>query len=251
MEVWIVEDGEKRGPFQTYELRDRIERKELNGDELSWHKDQDEWLPLRELDVFRGEFEESAPELFIPPPLPSSPHPFLRFWAHWFDVFLYQLCVFALVRLTGQDLVQAMFSPWFRNLYMLPFLILEALCIHLYKTTPGKFFLGIRVVLPDERPLALGAALMRSIRVFIVGMGILFWILPFICHALCLWYTLKNNEAPWDTIAGNKVRVVGPLLVPVFIFMMLFAIVLVLLSLVLMPALFELRQMAEETAKSS
>ena len=41
MEIWIVEDGGKKGPFETYLLRERIEAGELSGDELAWHKDQD------------------------------------------------------------------------------------------------------------------------------------------------------------------------------------------------------------------
>ena len=44
MEIWIVEEGKKRGPFETYQIRDRIEAGELAGDELSWHKDQSGWV---------------------------------------------------------------------------------------------------------------------------------------------------------------------------------------------------------------
>ena len=46
MEIWIVEDGGKKGPFETYLLRERIEGGELSGDELAWHKDQDGWVTV-------------------------------------------------------------------------------------------------------------------------------------------------------------------------------------------------------------
>ena len=62
MEVWIVEEGEKRGPYQTYEIRERIERGELAGDELAWHRDQEQWTELREMDAFRSGFEKSSQE---------------------------------------------------------------------------------------------------------------------------------------------------------------------------------------------
>ncbi|NIP97030.1 MAG: DUF4339 domain-containing protein, partial [Akkermansiaceae bacterium] len=136
MQIWIVEDGERKGPFETYEVRERIEGGQLSGEELSWHKDQDEWVPLKQLDVFRSEFEESVEVAVAPRSLPSRPRPFLRFWARWFDIFLYLLLVYSLLLVTGQDLAQAVSSPRFRYLYFLPFLILEAVAVHLYKTTP-------------------------------------------------------------------------------------------------------------------
>ncbi len=248
MNIWIVESGEKRGPFQIYELRDRIEREELTGEELSWHRDQDEWVPLKELDVFRSEFEDSELVSGTPPPLPSSPQPFLRFWARWFDVMLYLLFVYTGLLVTGQEIVEALFSPWFRYLYFLPFLIMEALAIHLYKTTPGKFLLGIRVVTSEEGALPLGSALVRAVRVFILGMGIMFWpmFLPVICHGLCLWFTLRNGEAPWDFVGRSKVRVAGPFFLPGILFMVAFAVVFALLALVLLPSLIELGEKLEK-----
>jgi uncharacterized RDD family membrane protein YckC len=245
MEVWIVEDGEKRGPFQTYEVRDRIEREELTGEELAWHKDQDQWVALKEMDVFQGEFSDRDSASATPPPLPDRPYPCVRFFARWFDLTLYTLFLFALLKFTGQDILAAWFSS-FRYFCFLPYVILEALFLHLYKTTPGKFLLGIRVVTPEEEPLPLGVSLTRSLRVYIVGMGLLIGILPVICHALCLWYSLKNNEAPWDTISGMKVRVVGLLFLPVMLFMMLFMIILVLLFLVLMPTIFQFLELLKE-----
>lgn len=249
MEVWIVEEGVKRGPFQTFELRDRIEKDELSGDELAWHKDQEDWVALKEMDVFRSEFEKPVP---TPPPLPTKPFPVVRFFARWFDVSLYLLVVFGLLEVTGQDL-QAAFRPdsWFVYVYFLPFIVLEAACLHRFKTTPGKFFLGIRVVTPDEQVLPFRVALFRSIRVYILGMGMFMSLLPFLCHAFCLWYVLKNSEAPWDTISGMKVRVVGPLLFPVLIFVMLFIIVIVLTFVVLLPTAFEMQALREAQGSDS
>ncbi len=67
MEIWIVENGEKQGPFQTYEVRDRIESEELTGEELAWHKDQDQWVALKEMDVFQGEFSDRDSASTTPP----------------------------------------------------------------------------------------------------------------------------------------------------------------------------------------
>ena len=142
MELWIIEDGEKRGPFQSYEVRGRIESGELSGDELAWHQDRDNWVPLRDLDVFRGEFEaepEAEEKEEEPVVIPEGPpQPFLRFLARWFDIFLYVALVYLLLWVTGQNIMEAMVSVWFRRIWFIPYIILDSLFVHLWKTTPGK-----------------------------------------------------------------------------------------------------------------
>ncbi len=250
MEVWIAEGGGKRGPFETYQVRERIEEGELSGDELAWHRDQDGWVKIREMDAFRSKFEKSREEILnaLPPPLPIQPFPFLRLFARWFDVSLYLLLVFSAVRFTGHNLLDAVGGP-FLYLYFLPFVFLEAAILHLTKTTPGKFLLGIRVVTPEERALSLQEALVRSLRSYIIGLGLM--VHPFltgICHVYCLWYLMRCNEAPWDTVIKTKVRVVGPLLFPVLLFTMLFVIILVLLAVVLMPSFIQMLEIVREHA---
>ena len=248
MEIWIVEEGKKRGPFETYQIRDRIEAGELAGDELSWHKDQSGWVKLREMDVFRSEFGKSWEELHrvLPPPLPSQPFPFLRFFARWFDVSLYLLLVFSLVRFIGHNLLEAAGGP-FLYLYFLPFVFLEAAILHLTKTTPGKFLLGIRVVTPEEQALSLQGALVRSLRAYIVGLGLM--VQPFltgICHVYCIWYLKRFNVTPWDTGTRTRVRVVGPLVLPVLLFTVFFLIILALLAVVLRPTFIEILENVRE-----
>ena len=248
MEIWIVEEGEKRGPFETYQIRDRIEAGELAGDELAWHKDQSDWVKLREMDAFRAEFGKSWEELHqvLPPPLPSQPLPFLRFFARWFDVSLYLLLVFSLVRFIGHNLLEAAVGP-FLYLYFLPFVFLEAAILHLTKTTPGKFLLGIRVVTPEEQALSLQGALVRSLRAYIVGLGLM--VHPFltgICHVYCIWYLKRFNVTPWDTGTRTRVRVVGPLVLPVLLFTVFFLIILALLAVVLRPTFIEILENVRE-----
>ncbi len=248
MEVWIAEGGEKRGPFETYQVRERIEEGDLSGDELAWHKDQDGWVKIREMDVFRSGFEKSREEISraLPPPLPDQPFPFLRFFARWFDVSLYLLMVFSMVRYTGHSLPDAAGGA-FLYLYFLPFVFLEAAFLHLTKTSPGKFLLGLRVVSPEEQALSLHEALVRSLRAYILGLGLM--VHPFltgICHVYCLWYLMRGNGAPWDTAIKTRVRGVGPFRFPVVVFAILFIIILALLVLVLMPTFSQILEIVRD-----
>lgn len=256
MELWIVEDGEKRGPQQSYEVRERIANGELTGEELAWHKDCDDWVPLRELDSFRSAFEPDhlVEEPPTPPPLPSDPRPILRFWARWFDVFLYLVVLFGAMWLsdrTGQNLVGAMTSFWFAVLHMLPFLLLEAIALHLWKTTPGKFLLGIRVQTVEGENLLLSAAVTRAVRVYILGLGLMLGIFTMISHLFGLWFTLKHGEAPWDLMSRNEVRVRGPSPWPVVAFVGLFTVLFVLLSLILVPVAMEMDPRLKELMEKS
>ena len=251
MEIWIVEKGEKQGPFEAYEVRGRIEEARLTGDELAWHKDQEGWVALREMDIFRSAFEESREVPDSPPPAPPGPPlPFRRFFARWFDVHLYFLLLCSVVRFSGYDLLDAMMSSW-AMFSLLPFVLLEAIVLHLTKTTPGKFLLGLRVVGPEEEALSLRAALVRSLRVYILGLGLwpCFGVLTGICHVYCIWYLMRRNEAPWDAASQNRVR--GTRLLPfrIVVFGMLFTGILMLSLAVLGPAWVELMEEIRESAE--
>ena len=239
MEIWIAEGDGKRGPFETYLVRGRIEEGELSGDELAWHKDQDGWVKLREMDVFRSAFEISDADVSValPPPLPIEPYPFLRFFARWFDISLYLLFLFSLLRVAGQGFVP-MAPGLFLYLYFLPCLLLEAAMLHKLATSPGKYLLGIRVTTTDDKRLSIQAALVRSLRAFIVGLGLMVSpILTGICHVYCLWYLLRRKEAPWDTMTTTRVVAQNPQVSAVLRFFLLFLTVISLLFVVLRPVL--------------
>ncbi len=249
MEIWIVEKGEKQGPFEAYEVRGRIEEARLTGDELAWHKDQEKWVALREMDIFRSAFEESREVPDSPPPAPPGPpRPYRRFFARWFDVHLYFLLLCSVVRFSGYDRLDAMMPSW-ALFSLLLFVLLEAIVLHLTKTTPGKFLLGLRVVGPEEEALSLRAALVRSLRAYILGLGLMVPLLTGICHVYCFWYLMRSKEAPWDAASQNRVR--GTRLLPfrIVVFGMLFTGILMLSLAVLGPAWVELMEEIRESAE--
>lgn len=235
MQVWLVEDGEKRGPYPSYEVRERIEDGELSGDEMAWQEGSPDWLPLREMELFQSLFAEPEAEPVVPPPLPVRPRPFVRLWARWFDLLLYLVVVFGLLRLLGLDLAAALVSPWFLITYLLPWVLLEAIAIHQYGTTPGKWLLGIRVELAVSGPLPLGTAVRRTFRVFVLGMGMNMWIFPLICHALSLWFLLRTGMTFWDRVSGSVVRIRPAPPGRLVAFVMIFLTMLVALELIMKP----------------
>ena len=57
MEIWLIEDGEKRGPYEDYEIRERIRRDELSEDVQMWYEGAERWMPAKEVHFFEAEFE--------------------------------------------------------------------------------------------------------------------------------------------------------------------------------------------------
>ena len=169
MELWVIQEGEKTGPFNDYEIRERIESGELDAETRVWHEGAEGWKKLSEVEIFRSEFEERMVEpeepAKLPPPLPNPPRPFIRFLARWFDFFLYLLLVFSVMRVMGVDIAAALLSPMFVALHLIPWVVLEAIAIHLRGTTPVKWLLGLRVQRRDGSLLNLSASVLRSFRV--------------------------------------------------------------------------------------
>ena len=73
MEIWLIINGKRSGPYPDYEIRSRIEHGEMTSEEMVWHEGLPEWTSIGELELFRNSLEqqEQAPAI-VPPPLPKD-----------------------------------------------------------------------------------------------------------------------------------------------------------------------------------
>lgn len=261
MNVWLIEDGEKQGPFPAFEIENRIRAGELGGERPAWTEGQDRWRKLAELPAFDAVFRElaergpqaaeprqaepaaplPAPVDTPPPPLPPQAlgfgHWARRFWARWFDLQLFGLLWWAGMRLAGRDLAAALTSPWLTVAQMVPWFLLEAYLLHRFGTTPGKLLLGLRVRSDDGHPLPLGVCLKRCLRVWGVGLGFGLPIVLVPCQLVSWWFAQKAGRAWWDLTCGLRVAsgIVPPARIAVFA--VLFFVILQLRVQILMPAM--------------
>lgn len=116
--------------------------------------------------IGRTDFQESIPEEI---------HPWRRFFARWLDYLLWGAfvefiwtVVFRVRPLITGDFGSAMFSI----ASMALFVPVEALLLHKFGTTPGKFIMGIRLEYIQGGNLPCSEALYRSLRVFTGGTGL-------------------------------------------------------------------------------
>jgi uncharacterized RDD family membrane protein YckC len=213
MDIWLIRDGEKTGPFHDFEIRRKIEAGELPGTTPAWHEGLDAWKPLVDIDLFTREFErpETPPEEVavdkqVPPPLPVKPHCLRRFWARWLDLSLYSGFWWLGMWAAGQDFEAVLSNLWLLLSRFVPWFALEALLIHRFRTTPGKWLLGLEVVNADGSRLTLAAATRRSLHVLVAGIGLGWDLLAVFCQTLCLITALRIKTTQWDYAGGFQVK---------------------------------------------
>jgi uncharacterized RDD family membrane protein YckC len=251
MEVWIILNGEKVGPFHDFEIRRRISNGELPATTPAWHEGLAAWQALGEIAIFAREFEldlpqdevsilapdESAepPPSQTPPPLPSEPAFLRRFWARWLDLRLYSGIWWLGMWAAGQDIGAAMFNPWILFFCFVPWFALEAVLIQRFATTPGKWLLGLHVVNQDGSRLDLATSTRRSMRVLFSGIGFGFSYLAVFCQILSLVVSRRLGTTLWDATGGHKVTVVPPKPGGIIAVILTYAIAIAMQGAVLFP----------------
>lgn len=251
MDVWLIEDGERCGPFHFHEIEEKILAGDLGPDSPAWIEGRSEWLRLGEMPEFaecfervEEQLEEGLTEGERPPELPAqavTPAQLLRrFWARWFDLHMFGLVWWGSMRLAGHDLAELMTDMWMLVWQMLPWFAIETLMIHLWGTTPGKALLGIRVRQADGRPPPIGASIWRSLRVWTLGLGLGMPLMVLLCQGLSFWVSRRIGRPLWDVAGDHRVSVAAVLPVRVVLFVALFVLLVALRTVVLMPAIEEL-----------
>ncbi len=232
MDLWIIENGEKSGPLPDFEVRSRIRSGVLTGETPAWHEGLADWRPLAEISLFENDFDKPAgsptPETEtasdLPPPLPQTPpgppqHLIRRFWARWFDLYLYSGFWWLGMWAAGRDIGAVLENLWLILFHYLPWFAIEAFLLNRFGTTPGKWLLGIRVRNDDGSPLALGEATRRSMRVLFLGIGLGWGILALLCQLMAFFTTRRLGKPLWDMAGGHRLETkpLHPLKIPAYV----------------------------------
>ncbi len=207
MILWVIQNGEKTGPFEDYEVREMIREGKLDEESRVWHEGAGGWLAASELGVLAGEFER--PNKAKPKAIEIHLAPF-RAWprlgARVIDYMIYRSILHLLSLGFGVNLMgSADSSGWLVIGIVLPVIIMEAALVSSVGFTPGKWLLGMRVeTLLGER-LSTGQAFLRSMRVWVLGMGMFLPLMMLIGFCLSLWFGRKKGGMLWDLQSGFHV----------------------------------------------
>lgn len=247
MIIWLLENGERTGPHQIYDIRDRISNEELDADTLAWYEDAEGWVRLGDVPTYSSYFKKSASEAALaeeekitselidslekelansnsstPPELTSSSHsrpnapgfsneplhPIRRFFARILDISLYTILLYIIkVQMGINPLVIESMAK--ELMFQVPYLLLDGFALSYIGTTPGKWLLNIRLRAHDGQRLEFTTSLIRSIRVWVLGFAMQS---PLIIISIPFsWFVAtKYGKFLWD-IPKNNITRCGPL----------------------------------------
>jgi len=220
MDIWIIQNGEKLGPIHDFDVRKKIEHGELPAATPAWHEGLAAWKPLVEIDLFAREFDRPIevqpppfaptvedPERPEPTPLSATPVLLRRFWARWFDLYLFSGTWWIVLWATGRDIEATLLNPWAMLFQYVPWFVLEAFLLHRLATTPGKWLLGLTVLNDNGTRLNPTDASRRAARVLFIGLGFGWGPLSLVCQILALFNAKRLGRPLWDHAGGHRVTV--------------------------------------------
>lgn len=209
MKFWFIEDGEKQGPVEDYDLRAMIREGRISEDTRVWHEHAEGWEKASRVSLLQGEFDLAVKKVPEPPELPPPPIlKWRRLGARWFDFLLYQLALIIIFRLGNMPILPDPDSPpqgGLVFLFLIPAVIMEGALLSSVGFTPGKWLMALKVTNRDGGTLSTGEAMMRSLRVWVLGLGMGIPLLIIFGHLVNLWLVKKRGAPLWDLGTGFRV----------------------------------------------
>ncbi len=227
MQIYLVIDEEKKGPFTLFQVEEQLREGTFSENQLAWYDGVGEWQALRDLPPFESFFRRRDAELEDErrlnaveraaeyqreraETLPKSVvRPWTRFWARNLDFwFFFLFCFTLMLTMRALGWIDTSMEGFMNALLMLmPVMhLMEAYCLDRWGTTPGKALVGIRIVDAEGKTLNFGAALRRSLGVFVIGLGCYVPIFQIIAVPYAYYSLVKNRRSFWDVSTGSYVQ---------------------------------------------
>ena len=255
MKIWLLENDERTGPHEIYDIRDKISNEEVKADTPAWYEGADGWVTLEDVPAFSSYFikssasetlqeeERRTAELIeslekelagvetevgtTPQPQPYSQpnsatfqneplYPIRRFFARLFDISLYTVLLYIVkVQMGINPLVVDSLTK--ELMFQVPYLLLDGLALSYIGTTPGKWLLNVRLRQYNGQKLAVMTSIIRSIRVWVLGFAMQS---PLVIISIPFsWFIAsKYGKFLWDIPRNNLTRCgpISPLKVGVY-----------------------------------
>lgn len=234
MDVYVLKEGRRTGPYQPFRLREMLEEGTLTPLDVVWHEGMENWQALGDTESLRGVLRKEETTTVLPelaedaPPVPRRVPEELtlevlrarralawrRFFARQIDIMLgIAVVVPAAAALQWTDYWSALVPDGWAML-LAPaavWIVLEALQLHLLGWTPGRLVLGLRVESKDGGRVSLWQGLKRSALVWAGGLAFglrLGHLLPVVQWIYGFWSFQKHGQTLWDQSAGTVVNAV-------------------------------------------
>lgn len=241
MDIYWIQDHEKKGPLPEVEVISMLEAGLIPETARAWHAGCAEWVRIHDLPVLKEMFtiraeeeerrkagedalEDEAAEISVAEPVDGEsvteeeaekdqeedvvmvvPYPYVRFLGRMADVMMNMTLYLAVLRIFGLA-----FSPDFLPgsyealLYLcLPMVLIETAFLGTLGTTPGKAMLGVSVRDYRGNRLSFSTAFRRSLFVMVLGLGCFAPSLMVLALFFSWWWVRRFGFTPWDRKLGT------------------------------------------------
>ena len=218
MQIYLLQDGEKRGPLTIYEVAEQVRSGKAGEDTLGWHQGSEGWLRLDELPPTSSIFVDPPPRPEVVKAeevaeqrarlAPERARASVRLWARVIDMFLLGFVVSMVAITTGLMSVTELYLNPRIEIALMPGvlqMLLEGVMIHVFGVTPGKWLLRVRVEREGGGQIPLGTSFRRAFTVWWRGTG--FWLFPLYILTMVIAQTnlLSTGKTPWDRACELKI----------------------------------------------
>lgn len=239
MDVYWIQDHEKRGPLPEVEVISMLEAGLIPETVRAWHAGCGDWVQIRELPVLKEMFarkdeeerrslqenapaensdsagaeecgdEEAAPEERCPGEKKNIvlvvPYPYVRFLGRMADVMMHLTLYLAVLRLFGIGFHPGLLPGSYEALLYicLPMTLIEAVFLSTLGTTPGKSMLSVTVRDYLGNRLPFSTAFRRSLFVMVLGLGCFAPTLSVLALFFSWWWVRRFGFTPWDRRLGT------------------------------------------------
>lgn len=237
MEIYVLKEGARRGPFLPFKLRELLEDKEFLPSDPGWMEGMEKWAPLSSIEALENWMPRDSS---LPPRLPSPEEweekiaaqeksesraaPLAdpdennsrrsRAWLRWLarivDGIWWFLLVWTVAVASGWlGLWHVIFAGYVLLIgTAVAWIPVESYLLSRFATTPGKWLLGIRVTDDVGQPLGFVPALKRSLLVLVTGRGFGLpagELIPVLQFSMSWILYRRTGTTLWDRAAVSQV----------------------------------------------
>jgi uncharacterized RDD family membrane protein YckC len=232
---YYVKDNTQNGPVPESKIKEMLANGELGPETLVWSSPMKQWAPASTIEIFSNIIVSTKPQPAQQPapepqkevtsqePMPqeepeptikerpelaqdetvSQVRPGVRFWARYFDYFLFAFVfgfVFGIIEPSVVQIPEIVLSM----LLIFIWIFIESYLLSSWGTTPGKWLLKTTVRDSAGKKLSFSNALKRAFTVWWRGMALGIPIIIIITLIISYNKLKKDGITPWDS-EGNFV----------------------------------------------
>lgn len=224
MKIWLIENNVRTGPFELFEIRQKLDNGTIDSSTPAWFKGMEDWGKVSDIPALSSSTTESnsEPDEETTTPEPSPQNNSLediktvienepnsiaivrpaklyavrRFFARFLDITMFMAAYSIILANNGVNPFIPTEHPFLELLVLSLYVIFDAVSLHLLRTTPGKYVLGVDLKFGSHDRPPLLAALGRSYRVWFWGLGMLK--IMILTIPLAAFFAKRMGNFAWD-----------------------------------------------------